>query len=165
MPPADAAPAAERNEGALGFLEAAAANRGNRKLFNYPNTGAMAFLAAIKEKDLNKIAQATALRAATESKNQKLFQLILAQELAQEDLDELSKKLSGFTYAGQNQPKESGKIGIIVSKMQGKSTLRRTITMRHEKYGWKVQDISGEGEIQQQIMMPMMRGGRSGGRR
>jgi hypothetical protein len=36
--------------------------------------------------------------------------------------------------------------------------------MRHEKSGWKVQDISGEGELEKPIIVPGMRG-RTGGRR
>jgi hypothetical protein len=166
-PPAEApAPApAPGDDNALGFLAAAAANRGDPKFFHQPATAAMFFLAAIKKKDLNEIAQATALRAATESKNTKLFQLILAQELAQEDLDELAKKLDKYQFAGQNQPKSSGSIGIIITKPEGTSIMRRTITMRHEKAGWKVLDISGEGEIEKPIIMPRVRGGMGGRRR
>jgi hypothetical protein len=165
VPPADAPPAAEGNQGQLGFLEAAVANRGNRKLFTNPMSAANVFLAAIKEKDLNKVAQATALRAATESKNQKLFQLILSQELAQEDLDELAKKLSGYQISGSNVPKSTGIIGITITKSEGTSIMRRNLTMRHEKAGWKVQDIGGEGELEKPIIMPRMGRGGMGHRR
>src|SRR5262249_3392270 len=167
-PPADGKPAAggERNDLPLDFLTAAAQNRGNPAQFRDPPTGAMSFLNAIKEKDLNKIAQATALRAATESKNQKLFQLILAQELAQEDVDELAKKLDKFQIVGQNQFKSSGSLGIIITKPEGTSIMRRTITTLHERGGWKVLDITGEGEIEKPIALPRMsRGGYARGRR
>ena len=75
-----------------------------------------------------------------------------------------AKKLDGFTFAGTNAAKSSGQLGVIVTKQEGTSLLRRTLTMRHEKAGWKVQDISGQGEIEKPIIMPRMRGG-TGGRR
>jgi hypothetical protein len=159
VPPAAAPAPGNRDEGDLGFPQAANANRGPHKLFADPKTAAKFFLEAVKAKDLNKIAQATALRAATESKNQKLFRLILAQELAQEDLDELSSKLSGFEIAGSNAPKNAGTLGILLSKTDGKVILRRTLTMRHEKAGWKVQDISGEGELGSPIITPRTKRG------
>jgi hypothetical protein len=167
-PPAEAAaPPAEAGGGddGLGFLAAAVANRGPEKYFNDPITAANFFLDAVKKKDLNAISQATALRAATESKNTKLWQLVLSQELAQEDLDELAKKLDKYQMFSYNQPKSSGKFGIIIRKPEGTSMMQRTITMRHEKAGWKVQDISGEGEIEKPIIVPRMRGGMGRGRR
>jgi uncharacterized lipoprotein YmbA len=151
-------------EASAGHLNAAAANRGEARTYRTPQGGAAAFLAAVKAKDLAKIAEATALHAPYEAsgRNQKLFAAILDQDLAPEDLDELSKKLSGFQFAGTNDPKSSGQLGIIVTKPEGTSVMRRTITMRHEKAGWKVQDISGQGEIEKPIVMPSMRGGTGG---
>jgi hypothetical protein len=170
-PPAVSSPPAEgdRPEGALGYLNAAGGSDrgGSSGVYRDPRTGAMAFLKAVKEKDLAKIAEATALHAPLEAKstaNQKLFAAILDQDLAQEDLDEFSKKLDGFQLAGNNEAKSSGQLGIIVTRPKGTSLMRRTITMRHEKAGWKVQDIGGEGELEKPIVMPRMRGG-SGGRR
>ena len=168
VPPADAPPAAEGDQRCPGIpCRPPPPTAASRKQFTNPMAAANAFLAAIKEKDLNKIAQATALRAATESKNQKLFQLILSQELAQEDLDELAKKLAGFHDLRQQRPQEHAAcVGVTVTKTEGTSIMRRTITMRHEKAGWKVQDIGGEGELEKPIIMPRMgRGGMGGGRR
>jgi hypothetical protein len=163
-PAAEAEPAAEAP---VGNLNAAAANRGDPKMYRSPQGGAMVFLAAVKAKDLPKIAEATALHAPYEAsgKNQKLFAAILDQDLAQEDLDELAKKLDGYQFAGANVAKSSGQLGIIVTKPEGTSIMRRTITMRHEKAGWKVQDISGQGEIEKPIVMPRMGGRMGGGRR
>jgi len=126
----------------------------------------MAFLEAVKAKNLAKMAEATALRAPLEAstRNQKIFSAILEQDLATEDLDELAKKLDGYTYAGSNQAKSSGKLGVIFTRPEGTSVMRRTITMRHEKAGWKVLDIGGQGEIEKPIVMPRMRGN-TGGRR
>jgi hypothetical protein len=172
-PPPQAAPGAEAGAPAdapagddgLGFLAQAVANRGPDKFFNDPMIAAGFFLDAVQKKDLNRISQATALRAATESKNTKLFQLILTQELAQEDLDELAKKLDKFQIFSTNVAKSSGRLGIIIRKPEGTSMMQRTITMRHEKAGWKVLDISGEGEIEKPIVMPRMRGNVGRGRR
>ena len=67
-------------------------------------TAAAAFLAALQAKNPDMLAQATALRAPTEAspKYQKVFTAILEQSLAPEDLDELAKKLEGYTIIGQN---------------------------------------------------------------
>ena len=164
-PPAEG----DRKEKGLGFLNnAGAGDRGKgSKLYHSPIGGAMAFLAAVKSKNLSKVAEATALHAPLEAKstaNQKLFAAILEGDLAQEDLDELAKKLDGYKMSGSNVPKSSGQFGVIVTKQEGTSTMVRTLLMRHEASGWKVQDISGKGEIQKQIQMPRMRGS-TGGRR
>jgi len=140
------------NEGALGYLNAAGAGDRGALTGNYhsPWDGATSFLNALKAKNLEKIAEATALRAPLEAvgtTNQKIFQAILNKDLGQEDLDELAKQLEGFQISGMNQAKSSAKIGLTLSKMSGNRYLRRTITMRHEKAGWKVLDISGQGEI------------------
>ena len=82
-----------------------------------------------------------------------------------QDLDELAKKLAGFQLSGANVPKSSGSIGVTVTKAEGTSILRRTITMRHEKAGWKVLDIGGQAELEKPIIMPRMRGGVPGRRR
>ncbi len=121
-----------------------------RATFRDPVTSAKAFLDAVKAKDINQIAMATALHAATEStvRNQKLFQAILAKDIAQEDLDEFAKKLEGFQVAGTNTPISTGSIKVVIQKTEKTSIFKRTLTMRHEKAGWKVQDISGQGEIQ-----------------
>jgi hypothetical protein len=150
----------DRNEEPLEFIQAAIANRGPSKYFNNPVTAASFFLAAVGRKDLNAIAQATALRAAIESKNTRLFQLILAQKLGQEDLDELARELSGYQVRGITPGGNTVK--IVVTRPAGNGVMRRTLTMRHEKAGWKVQDISGEGELAKPILVP--RAGRAGNR-
>ena len=59
-PPRGAAGCRRRRRGVRAVL-LAAANRGPRKLFTDPKTAAAAFLVALKEKNLNRMAQATAL--------------------------------------------------------------------------------------------------------
>jgi hypothetical protein len=157
-PPAEPkpdAPVAAPVQGAepLKFLEAAAANRGPSKLYTTPVDAAAMFLAALKQKDLNRIAQATALHAAVESKNEQLFRLILAQKLSQEDLDDLASKLSGYQITGTGGP-AMNTIKIVVTKPAENGVIRRNLTMRHEKAGWKVQDISGEGLVAEPILRP-----------
>ncbi len=129
--------------------------------FRYPWTGAAAFLTALKAKDTDKLAQATALRAPIEggAKYQKVFTAILDQSLAPEDLDELAKKFDNMRIIGANPPKSSGRYEIIVGRMQGTSQYHRTLTMRREKAGWKLVDISGAREFEKPIVMPAMRGG------
>lgn len=126
------------------------------------------FLAALKSKNLSRIAEATALHAPTEAsgKNQKLFAAILDQSLSDEDLDEFVKNMDGYQIVGMNQPKSTGRIGITLAKAEGTSQMLRTVTVRHEKKGWKVVDISPRREIEKPIVMPRMRGmGGMGGHR
>ena len=129
--------------------------------FSNPIGGVNAFMTALRLKDPVRLAEATAQRAPTESAtgNRTLFEAILNQDLATDSLEELARKLEGFRYSGHNQQKSSGKIGLTLTKQSGTSVLRRTITMRREKAGWKVVDIGGQGELDKPIFMPgrMMR--------
>ena len=119
------------------------------------------FLAAVSAKDAEKIAEATALHAPTEAsaRYKKVFEAILEGSLAPEDLDQIAKKFEGMNIMSQNQAKSSGRLGIIVGKAGSKGdTLTRTVTVRKEKSGWKVVDISGEREIERPIMIRGMPG-------
>jgi len=136
--------------------------------YTSPYGATIAFLTALKAKDLDRLADATALHAPTEAKgkNQKLFAAILDQSLADEDLEEFSKNLDGYQIVGHNDPKSTGRLGIIIAKAEGASQMIRTVETRHEKKGWKVVDISGKRELEKPIAMPRMRGmGMPGGRR
>jgi hypothetical protein len=121
----------------------------------------MSFLGALRAKDAEALAEATALHAPTEASAhyQKAFTAIVEQSLAPEDFDEIAKKFEGMTIVGQNQAKSSGRLGIIVGKTGQKGEyLTRTITVRKEKLGWKVADISGQREFEKPLMI------RGGGR-
>jgi len=136
--------------------------------FRNPMTAAAAFLAALRAKNPDMLAQATALRAPTEAspKYQKVFTAILEQSLAPEDLDELAKKLEGYAIIGHNTPKSTGKFDVIVGRMQGTSQFHRTITLRKEKAGWKVVDLSGAREFEKPIVLVRPgRGGNAGSHR
>jgi hypothetical protein len=128
--------------------------------FRDPVSATMSFLAALKAKDLDVLAEATALHAPTEAtgKNQNLFSAILDQSLSPEDLEELVKSLDGYRIVGQNTPKSTGRIGIILAKQEGTSTMLRHVDVRHEKKGWKVVDISGKREMERPIVRPRMPG-------
>jgi len=113
-----------------------------------------AFLAALRAKSPERLAEATALRASEESTGayKKVFTAILEQSLATEDFDELAKKLEGMQIAGSNQAKSSGRLGIIIGKQGEKGEyFTRTITVRKEKAGWKVADISGQREFEKPL--------------
>jgi hypothetical protein len=104
-----------------------------------------AFLDALKAKDVDRLIEATALRAKTEAKGpfRAVLDSIVEQNPAQEDIDHLAKVLEGMNIMGQNYPRSTGRIGIIVGKTVKRHQVTRTITVRKEKDGWKVVDIGG----------------------
>lgn len=117
--------------------------------FRTPEEGFMAFYNALKAKDGERLADATALHVQNETpeKHKKMFTAILDKALSENQLNDLSKSLEGYSYAGRNQVKSSAKVTLIFQKYQGNDQYRRTVTMRNEKNGWKVLDISDVGEI------------------
>ena len=133
--------------------------------FREPYVAVRSFLAAVTAKNPERLTEAVALHAPTEASERykKVFEAILEGSLAPEDLDQIAKKFEGMTISGQNQAKSSGKLGIIVSKSgTNGDTLTRTVTVRKEKSGWKVVDISGEGTFERPIMIQGTRRGTSG---
>ena len=145
----------------------AGGGEGGRADYTSPGSAVASFLNALRVKDPERLAEATALRAPTEASPayRKVFTSILEQSLAPEELEELSKKFDGMQPVGQNDPKTTGRLGIIYGKMEKNgSQLTRTFTARHEKNGWKVVDISGQRVFEKPIAMPRMGGtGRTGG--
>jgi len=118
--------------------------------FSDPRGAVDAFLDALDAKDITLLSEATALRAATEAtpKNQKMFSSIIDQSMTEDDLSQLADKLEGFKIVGENQAVSSGRVGITIGKSNDKGDrLTRTVTVRHEKAGWKVLDISGQGVL------------------
>jgi len=129
--------------------------------FLHPHTAVKAFLDALQAKNKDRLTQATARRAPTEAdeKHRKIFAEIVDGSIADDDLDEMAKAMSGFQVSGVLPAKSTGRIGVIVSKMEGRGDrLQRTITVRKEADGWKVLDISSMIDFK---AMPMFnRGGR-----
>jgi hypothetical protein len=118
--------------------------------YRYPVTAVNTFLSALRAKDPERLSQATALRAEFEAaeKNRKQLKAIIDKSLPDSDLNDLAKGFEGFTVAGTNQPKSTGRLGVILQKSDGKDMLRRTIEVRNEAKGWKVLDIGGTARIQ-----------------
>jgi hypothetical protein len=123
--------------------------------FSDPQGAAKAFLDALKSKDLDRLAEATALRSQAEAatKNQEIFKRILDGSLSESELADLSKKLDGYSIIGENPARSTGKLQIVIRKNEGTTSYQRVITVRKERKGWGVLDISGPGEIKQPRMV------------
>ncbi len=111
-----------------------------------PEGAVNAFLNALRAKDRDRLAEATALRAQTEAstdKTKELFGKIVDMSISDAELDDLAKKLQGFRISGENAHKSTGRLGIYIDKpSETGSMLRVTLTVRHEKKGWGVMDMS-----------------------
>ncbi len=113
--------------------------------FRNPATAVEAFLKALKAKNKDRLAQATAHRAATEAveKHQKIFAAILDQSISDEELDDMAKALDGFQVNGILSARSTGQIGVTIGKRNNRDALQRTVQVRREKEGWKVMDFGG----------------------
>jgi hypothetical protein len=134
--------------------------------FHSPEGAVRAFLSALKAKDLDRLNEATALRAQVEAvaKNQPLFKKIFDLSLSESELDEIAKKLDGYQIAGENPAQSTGRVDVILQKADTEHRggyFRRKVTVRHEKKGWGVLDIAGATEFKAPIAVP----GRGMGRR
>ena len=56
-------------------------------------------------------------------------------------MDEIAAAFAGMEIVGMNPPKSTGTIGVTVGKNENYEYRTRTLLMRHEKAGWKVQDL------------------------
>ncbi len=116
--------------------------------YDSPYAGANTFLDALDKKDTRVLAEAVAIRSEFEAETtfkRNLFKAIREESLATSDLDQLAELFKDMKIVSRNTPKSTGSLGVIVGKMdKEKYEYRtRTLTMRHEKLGWKVQDFSG----------------------
>jgi len=111
-----------------------------------PEGAVRAFLNALQAKDRDRLAEATALRAQNEAstdKTKELFGRIVDLSISDAEIDDLAKKLQGFHISGENAPKSTGRLGIYIDKpTDAGSVLRVTLTVRKEKKGWGVMDMS-----------------------
>jgi hypothetical protein len=115
-----------------------------------PEGAVRAFLKALKAKDRDALNEATAGHAYLEAveRNRDTFKKIFDLELSDSELDDLAKKLDGYQIVSYNPPKSTGRLDIVVQKSgQNGAFLRRRITVRREKKGWGVLDISGAEEF------------------
>jgi hypothetical protein len=130
--------------------------------FRLPATAVQAFIAALTAKDKDRLAQCTALHAPTEAaeKHRKIFAAIVEGSISDDELDEMSKTLAGYQVTGLTEATSTGRMGVLISKMDGRDRLQRKVTTRKEKEGWKVLDVDSALEFKF-IQMPRMgRGGR-----
>ena len=113
--------------------------------FRRPDTAVEAFLSALRAKNKDRLSQATAKRAATESveKHQKIFAAILEGSISDEELDDMAKALEGFQVNGILPARSTGQVGVTIGRASGIDQLQRTVQVRREKEGWKVMDFGG----------------------
>jgi hypothetical protein len=165
---------AQAGPGGLAGLGGQAQDNGPADLRS-PEGAVRAFLSALQAKDRDRLAEATALRSQREapleitvggpserpktsataaqkdtgnSKNQEMFAKIVDSSISDSELDEVAKKLEGYQIAGENAVKSTGRLGIFIDKLADNgSVLRRTVTVRREKKGWGVMDISPPTEF------------------
>jgi hypothetical protein len=128
--------------------------------FKHPVTAVQAFLSALQSKNKDRLTQATARRAPTEAeeKHRKIFAEIVDGSISDDDLDEMSKAMNGFRVTGVLPAKSTGRIGVLVGKMEGRDMMQRTITVRKEAEGWKVMDISAMLDFKPGLPPIFMRG-------
>jgi hypothetical protein len=116
------------------------------KPVNYhdPRASVKAFLEALKDKDVDRLSEATALRSPYESssKHRELFQRIVDGSISEAQLNDLAENLDEYKISGEAAVTSTGKLGILVSKKTKTGKMQRKITVRKEKAGWKVLDIS-----------------------
>jgi hypothetical protein len=116
--------------------------------YTSPISGANTFLDALDKKDTRVLAEAVAIRSVYEAESasrKALFTAIREESLDSSDLDKLAEIFKDMKVINRNRPKSTGSLGVIVGHMDKKKYefRTRTIQMRHEKLGWKVQDFSG----------------------
>lgn len=114
--------------------------------FGSPPKAAETFLDALKNRDIRILAESTALRAQYEAETSRLREMFMAlrsESLDPETLDDLAQAFDGMNVVGMNTRKSTGSAGVIVGKREGTKFQTRTLTIRHEKDGWKVMDFSG----------------------
>jgi len=115
-----------------------------------PEGAVRAFLKALKAKDRDALNEATAGHAYLEAaeKNRDIFKKIFDLELSDSEIDDLAKKLDGYQIVSWNPPKSTGKLDIVIQKAGERGAFyRRRVTVRREKKGWGVMDISGQEEF------------------
>ncbi len=132
---------------------AAGGSTGGRVFGGLPRKAAEAFLAAVQTKDPDQLAETVALRSVSEMEGatlkhqQKYFKPILEKSVESDTLDELAAMFNGMKVVGENDPRTTGTLGVILGKAgEGESKdgkyVTITLKMRKEKAGWKVLDFS-----------------------
>ncbi len=106
------------------------------------------FIDAVKERDADALAEATALRAAKDpdvpTDHQKIFQAILDKELADEKMEHLADQFEGYRVTNVIVGKSTGRANVIIGKMTSNDRIEKTVVVRKEKAGWKVMDFTSD---------------------
>jgi hypothetical protein len=128
--------------------------------FKHPATAVQAFLSALQSKNKDRLTQATARRAQTEAeeKHRKIFAEIIDGSISDDELDEMSKAMTGYRVVNVLPAKSTGRIGVLIAKAEGRDMMQRTITVRKEADGWKVMDISAMLDFKPGLPPIFMRG-------
>jgi hypothetical protein len=128
--------------------------------FRRPEGAVQAFLDAVKAHDLSRVTDATALRAGqqneTAPKHQVMFRRVVEGTLSESELNSLASKLENYRMSSANPAKSSGRLDIILSKRDTDTNSMWTIkvTVRREKKGWGVCDISEPAQFKNPTFMP-----------
>ena len=133
-----------------------------------PDGAVRAFLNALRDKDRDRLAEATALRSQTEASTEKkkeLFGKVVDMSISDSELDELSKTFEGYQGCGR---KRSPQVQASSGSSSGKPDengdfISRTVTVRREKKGWGVMDMSDPTRYKS-MQMRNTRRGTTGGR-
>jgi hypothetical protein len=136
--------------------------------FSNPVKGAETFLAAAKARDARLLADSVALRAPQEAdpKTRPYFVKMLdgPQSIDEELLDLMQQTFEEMSIIGTNRVNSTARLGVIVQRqMEDGDIVRRTITMRREKAGWKVADVSGPFIIDAPAQLRDRNAGQQGG--
>lgn len=129
-----------------------------------PTGAARAFLNALRDKDRTRLAEATALRSSEEAvaRNQDLFRTIVDESISDSELDDLAKRFEGYKVAGENAVKSTGRLGIILHRDHDDGGYTSMVlTVRKEKKGWGVMDMSKETEFKAMAGQRRRTGGRN----
>jgi hypothetical protein len=133
--------------------------------YSQPDAAVRTFLDAAKNKNLTVLAEATALRAAYEARTErqrKFFEALKNENAPQEDLDELSRSVDGMQILGMSQPKSTNTRAFTIGRQEDGKLITRTVYVRREKDGWKVQDI-GPARSQNVGIRPLRGAGQGAG--
>lgn len=118
-----------------------------------PQGAVQSFLFALSVRDRERLREATARRSqfeASSEQQKELFRKIVNPEenISDAELEEIARKLEGYVIAGENAVHTTGKLGVIIMRPTREGGyLSRTVTVRKEKKGWGVMDVSSPTEF------------------
>jgi len=118
--------------------------------FTTVTKAAQSFLSAVKSRDAEKIAAALAKHGQVEAvkDHQEVFKAAAEGTLDADQVDSFARAFGDMKFGYVGQVRGTGMCMVVVTKSNGKGgRVDRTLTMRHEAEGWKVQDFTGPREL------------------